>query len=393
MNILIIGQADSVFFEYYSKQLKLYCSDINITIFSLDEVYSRNDLSACDTVYVNPWNNSILINFKGLRTILEPILTCYYIFLFLRSSRKKFDIIHFKWLKSSIVLSSFFIRHFSNRIISMLWGGEFHNQRLFFSHKLYFFFLRLFLKKMDVITYSNDEDLSSLTNMVRQKVKLKHAIYGSEVLKEIQTKLSKFERGYCKNLFGIDDTMITISLGYSGKRIHQQLLVLKLLMKNDNFVQIKGRLLFILPMTYGRDEQYQKVIEDYMNINKIQYKVLVEKLSNSDVAFLRLATDIFIQTTKFDGRSSSVIEYLLAGSVMISGSWLPYNVFKERSLYFYEVHEIESSLFSNLLVRIVHNISSELSLAKSNQYKWGFGETWEGVMPNWINNIYKLKNH
>lgn len=390
MEILLVGQADSVFFEQFTKNLKRTDPKIIITVFSFDPIKRKNDLSACNAVFESTWYKSPLRKIRGIRTLMEPLFTTYCFFLFLKKNNKKYDIIHFKWLRASILFSLFFIKKFSNKSVAMLWGGEFESQKIFFSKRIYYFFFKLFINKMDIITYATEEGLKALEKFVDQKEKLKFAIYGSNIVKEIQEKIVKDSRIECKQKFGIEDSQTSISIGYSGKKIHQHLEVLSALLYNDSFVQEKDKFFFLIPMTYGRDERYLKIIENFMIENGLHFKILIDKLTNSKVADLRLATDIFIQVTTFDGRSSSVVEYLLAGSIMIAGSWLPYSIFKEKHLHFYEIDEIDTYLLPSLVLNISEHIKVELMKTKINRERWGFHETWEGVMANWINNIYDI---
>ena len=52
-------------------------------------------------------------------------------------------------------------------------------------------------------------------------------------------------------------------------------------------------------------------------------------MTENDITHLRNATDIFVQLQKTDQLSGSMTEHLVAGNIVITGSWLPYKEFSE----------------------------------------------------------------
>ena len=185
-----------------------------------------------------------------------------------------------------------------------------------------------------------------------------------------------------KSLLGINKNKITISIGYSGKEIHQHAEILKTLFKDAKFISAKDKFVFILPMSHGCTTDYINQIESLAKSYSLNYKLLTQIMTDAEIARLRNATDIMIQLSTSDGRSASIIESLLAGAILISGSWLPYKMFKEKNLYFHELSKIDFSL-PELILKISLNINGELKTCQGNKEKWGF-ETWEKVIENWI---------
>ena len=270
----------------------------------------------------------------------------------------------------------------------MFWGGELESQKLFFSRRIYLYFLNRFSKQMDKLVYLTEESYDKLRKVISEPEKLTQALYGSSILKELQNKGCEGSGSKYKSKWGIDCSKTTIGIGYSGKDIHQHLEVIEALRNNEGFWKRKCEFVFLLPMTYGAGRAYVEQVAQHLKEHDFQFKIIREKMSDIEVAEIRMATDIFIQVTKFDGRSSSVIEYFMAGAIMISGSWLPYKIFKDRNLYFHEVIQISGPEIPRLVLHIRDNYDLERSKTSQNREKWGFNETWDGVMPNWLA-IYK----
>ncbi|MCD4669829.1 MAG: hypothetical protein K8S14_05235 [Actinomycetia bacterium] len=388
MELLIIGTADSIFFEHYTKNLKIQNPNINIDIFSLTAIKGNHDLSACDTICSSKWENLIYSRIRGIRVILYPIHTWLSLIAFLINNKKKYDIIHFKWVVPSIVIFPSLITSYSKKSVATFWGAEFENLGLFYSKTIYRMLLKHFLRKISIITYATNEGYQEIFKLCHNNDKLKYAIYGSSVA-GVQEQLVTYEtKRKSKEILLMNFRKITISIAYSGKEVHRHIPIINMLFSDDNFTKSKDNFTFILPMTYGCELGYIKNVENLLKSYGADYKVFTQKMTDLEVARLRNATDIMIQLTTSDGRSASIIESLLSGAILISGKWLPYEVFRDKSLYFYELDNIDASL-PELILKLSLNIDDELKKCQENKFKLGF-ETWDRVINSWIDIYDKL---
>ncbi len=390
MKVLLVGQAGSIFFEHYTKHLKASRKDTNIDIFSIDKINGYFDLSSCDNVDINPWSNSSITKIKVLGRMIYSFLTIIAIIRFLQKGKKQYDIIHFKWLITPIVLLPFFIlRKHSNKIVASFWGGEFTTQKVLYSSTLYNFFLKKFINQVDAIANSGDAVCDYMKkNFSKANSKLHIAKYGSSIAEILEEMVQNETKQENKKYFGVDDNQITISVGYSGKAIHQHLNILQILIDSTDFQKYRDKFTFIFPVSRSYNSSYVNQIRELLTQHKLKYKILEQQMGDFEVARLRMATDIMIQLSKFDGRSASIIECFLAGSIVISGSWLPYELFHKKGLHFYELDAIDEKL-PDLLLKIGNNIDAELDKCKDNKNKWGF-DTWEKVIPGWISVYEKV---
>ena len=141
-------------------------------------------------------------------------------------------------------------------------------------------------------------------------------------------------------------------------------------------------------MNYGSSEIYINKVETLLKNYNVDYFLFTKKISDIEIARLRNSTDIMIQLSKFDGLSASIIESLLAGTILISGEWLPYKILKEKQLHYYELKSIDNSL-PKLILKISENINEELKKCQSNKDKMKFN-TWNQVIVDWINIYDKI---
>ena len=92
----------------------------------------------------------------------------------------------------------------------------------------------------------------------------------------------------------------------------------------------------IFPLTYHRnDEKYIADLKNRLNEKQINHICYDDFLSEKDLARIRISSDIYITIPKSDAASSSLLEYLLAGNVVLAGDWLPYKYHSDLGLYFH----------------------------------------------------------
>jgi len=382
MDLLLVGSADSIFFEHYCKNLKLQKPDIKIDIFSVSDIAGRYDLSSCDNVFVSSWNKTFFRKIKGVRTIIKPFYSWFSLYSYLRKKNKKYDIIHFKWLVPEVVLFPTIISKYSRKSIATFWGAEQNTQKIFYSSFIYRLFLKKFLDKKNAITYTSQDKYKEELEIINKPDKLYYARYGSSIYSEIETLIATTSKNKCKESLGFDPKKITISIGYSGKELHQHIKIINILFQDPEFTKNKDKFLFILPLNYGCTLSYIDKVEALIKSYNGSYRLLTQKMTDTEMAHLRNATDIMIQLSLSDALSASIIETFLAGAILISGKWLPYKEFKNKHLYYYELNDIDSSL-PKLILKICKNINEELKKCQHNKDKWEF-DTWEKVIKNWI---------
>lgn len=388
MEILLVGQADSIFFEHYTKTIKKLRPDINFDVFSVDSIHGKYDLSACNKITVNDWEKSFFRKMKGLRIIIKPFYTWLSLYNSLRKNDKYYDIIHYKWLIPGVILFPGKIKKYSNKTVATFWGNETEMQSLLFSNKFYKFVIKHFVRKSDAIINQSQKVKQYILHVTGSTNKYYFAKYGSSIIHQLdKLQKSSESRKTSKNKYGIPEEKITISIGYSGKKIHNHILIIQTLFDSGEFNLQKELFHFILPMNYGCGRDYATEIENIIKQYTSQYTILYpQKYSDEEIARLRNATDLMIQLSKSDGLSASVIETFYAGSLVISGSWLPYDTFKQNGLYFNELSGIDGEL-PQLILNISKDIAEELKKSHQNKTRWNY-DSWEKVIPNWID-IYE----
>ena len=161
------------------------------------------------------------------------------------------------------------------------------------------------------------EQLKQLLNI--PEAKFVQCDFGSEMIDNICN--SPITQDEAKKHFGIG-SQYTIVCGYNGGVAQNHLKVIQ------SIVQVRDRLphdlKLILPMTYNATAPYINKIRHLLNDNHLDYIILTDYLSNTDMVFLRKCADMFIHAQNTDANSVSLAEHLLCGNVVINASWLRY---------------------------------------------------------------------
>jgi ABC-type Fe3+-hydroxamate transport system substrate-binding protein len=76
-----------------------------------------------------------------------------------------------------------------------------------------------------------------------------------------------------------------------------------------------------------------------------------------DLVLLKTITDILIHTPITDALSAFATEALYAGSILITGAWLPYGPFRRTGLEYFEIEDI-ANLNPLLIKTLDHGIKN-----------------------------------
>ncbi len=182
----------------------------------------------------------------------------------------------------------------------------------------------------------------------------------------------------CKEYFGLEGDLITVEIGYNGRREQQHIPVIESLSELDE--ETKGRLQLVIHLGYGGDASYGAEIEEALKKSGIKYRVLTNSYDLDDIAILRRGTDIMLHAQLSDGLSGSIREAVYAGSVLVNPSWLEYTRFDEEG-----VEYIKYDGFEELPGIIRGIVRDEISVDREKNKKLLYeGYSWEFVRNKWM---------
>lgn len=171
----------------------------------------------------------------------------------------------------------------------------------------------------------------------------------------------------CKKHFSNNSDLIYVTAGYNANEAHQHKKIIDALSNQKN----KDKLFVIFPMTYNGKKEYIDEVESYANSKGLKNIFLRTYMSEEDIGILRAATDIFIHAQKTDALSSSLLESIYAGSIVLNGKWLYYKELDEMGIkidYFSDFDDLNKQL--NEILENYPKRDYQYKMKISTYYSW-----------------------
>lgn len=355
---LVLCHFFSVYTKNFLEKLKKE-DDIEFDVLTMDENYKVK-------IDKNTIENVLL--YKNIDELTDKI-----------NLIEKYDIIHIHFLSPFYGFVAKQIRKKCDKIIVTIWGSDYYrttqDERQFQKN---------IFEIADNINFGNENTLIDFNDYYNQiyNDKLSVCRFGLIQLEYIKAFIND-DKVKLRDTLSLPENSIVITCGYNASPAQNHLSIIESILKVKN--QLPTNCYFLFPMTYG-DKELVISVRKRLGESGINYRIYNEFLSEEDTAKLRLVSDIMIQVQTTDQLSGSMQEYLYAENVIITGSWLPYSVFKNKGIYFIDVDKVED--VGNKLVDSIRNLHSLRYKCSSNkEIIWNM-TSWEKAINNWIN-VYK----
>ena len=321
MKVLIIGDASSIFVKQYIEYVLLDGTNQVVLLQENPLFEGYREFYESNNVQIEPlWNkkNSFIKKIPVIRSILGAKLWCSYI----KKKYKHFDLIHVHGVNRSRGNIGKYLRNICDKLLVSVWGDEiFRNSpETMKKHKVYY-------SCADRITMATkvmvDRFNSVYNNEFAAKVSMNKFAIG--LFDKIDVVKKEFTREQICEEFGIKHPEKTlVFVGHNGREAQRHTELTKELLNLPQ--ELKDNIILIYTMTYGvRDNAYIEEMEAAAKQTGCEYVILRDFMNEETSAKLRSICDIMLHAQLTDGFSASIQESLYSGSIIINGSWLPYN--------------------------------------------------------------------
>lgn len=244
---------------------------------------------------------------------------------------------------------------------------------------------RDFKKKLiacaDGITAETDGTIQEFREYYRNEVGNKISLlpFGIEVLDSIDSNKNKNIDEF-KRKYHIPLNKVVVTCGHNANEAHKHIEIIDALNKLSKY--IKQEIVCVFPMTYpnGRNEYISK-IDNQLKEFDYEYVILTDFMDFQEMAEYALISDIMIHVQTTDQLSSTMLEEMYAGSVVIAGSWLPYKSLHEMGIYFLDVDMISD--VTAVLEDVVSNMNTYKEKCKGNAELVWQHSSWDILAPKW----------
>jgi glycosyltransferase involved in cell wall biosynthesis len=246
---------------------------------------------------------------------------------------KKYDLVHFSFPIGAKEIIPFFCLGVECPVVVHLWGSD-----LFRVSDIGIIALqKRLLEICDHIVIATSEMGNTLQHKfgLEKESKLKKIKIGStdEVYKNIGDKSKS------KKILSIPEDATVVQIGHNAGKINQHKKIIKSISESD--ISSIEELFFVFPMTYHGSRGYIEEVKKYSNERLKNCIFLDDFLSDREVGGLRSRVDVTVNVPVTDAMNSAMTEALYAGSIVISGSWLPYQDLRRNGFEYFTVDSIE----------------------------------------------------
>jgi len=372
MRILIVGTGSNIFTTVLIGKL----TELNHKVDLLD-VSSYSFINYADKVHKTIFN---VPRFLSRLLPLIFILRIWAGYKLLGELKGKYDVCQILYLKYEYLFLIESIILTSDKTVAYVYGFSFVRKWI----------KRLFKRvydKVDYIMFANrslvSEFLACFGNKYEEKVKVcPHVLKSFDSISKVKNQETVDQS---REKLGIEKNLVAVVCGGNAIANQQHKKLIKAIHKID---YDNEKVLFIFPLTYG-DNSYKSKIIKFIKEQLLHHKVkiLEEFMTEDDVARLRSITDIYINIQKMDQLSGAMLESLYAGSVVITGGWLKYQVLCDKGVFLYKVDDIGA--VAQLIADCVEDLQTQKSLCAVNTRIIGEMYNRKDLINRWID-VYNL---
>jgi len=367
MRILVLGNVDTVF----TSQFVIELSKRGLLVHLFDPLKA--------TLYDQ--NLKRLVLFKQPPRFLDRIPKLGYAIKLLLSKHhfhkffQKYDLCHIHYNYKLYSDISRTIRKIAPHLVISIYGSDFLRRTLFQKKKQ-----TKIYEKADLIAFLTEQTRVHFLDFYGEEFRQKTRILrlGLRVL-DFMDKICEETIIESRKTLDIDPNSIVTVCGYNSlsEQNHKPLIKSLLELKRE----IPKNALFIFPLTYG-DSKTREEVKSLLKESNLNVLFFEQFMNDEEVARLRRATDIMINVQQTDHLSGSFLEHLYARSIVICGSWLPYDILVDKGVFFLTV-DSPQEIGRKIIEVLTHIEELRKKTAKNPQLVTDISR-WDINMKKWI---------
>ncbi len=348
-------------YSSYTKQLvenmcSIY-SNVEVSIITSD-IRTRDNISSKALKHIYLYDTYI-----GLKAILEKLPV--------------YDVMQLLWIEEPWAYFYSQIRKKCKRLNLNVGGSDFYRAKKSEREAK-----RRLIECADNVTAENQETVNAFLEYYGNGLvsKMKVLPFGVEVLDYI--KRVTLDKMQIRKKFGINNNKIIITCGHNSSIEHQHKKIIGELKKLS--INIQQQVICVFPMTYPSvNKDYLKSVEKELESLEVESLVLKDFMDFEEMAEYALVSDIMVHVQTTDQLSSTMLEEMYAGSVVVAGSWLPYESLHKKGIFFLDISSIDN--LSGILEEVITNIDRYKLKCKDNASLVYENSSWESVSGKWYN--------
>lgn len=364
--ILVLGNGNHVLIKNLIKHIR-HVEKIKVDVFTYRKIKKQGE-SLYDKVYTanKPFDNFLKWFYKDRIKSKENLIRKRF-----SKIGKKYNLIHIHYLETpNLAIQDLILQHSSNILIT-IWGSDFYKR----TDKELFSFCPL-LCNASAISFTNNHTLNEFKTRTGINNNLTVLRFGLEPLQSLYENIRHYSKDKAKLYLRLDDNYV-VTVGTNARKSQNHIPAINSLIKVRD--KLPQKTTIVLPLTYLRHNRYMNELRDYCNqVEEFDFILLEKFLTDEELALWRIATDVLVQVQDTDQLSGAMQEHIYAGSKVITGSWLPYNIFISNGIKLFRVDKVAE--VGDELARI---INEPIDIHRHQKIIWELS-SWANNAKNWL---------
>jgi len=294
------------------------------------------------------------------------------------NNRIRYDWVNIHYLSLGYLFSYSFIAGVADKMAVSFYGSDFYIHQ-----KIQLFFQKYF-RKATAITFSNEQTRDDFNRRFRNCYAPKTCIcrFGLPFLEKLQRQQEiNSDKSWYKTQMGFPADRLVVQVGNSTNPSFRHTETIDLLMTRVS--ELKDKIFLVFPMSYGKYLNQVREVQDKMKDSPFQSIILTEYLYDEQLVALRLATDIVLNLQETDQLSGALMENLFVRNIVITGSWLPYEILDRKGISYIKIDRLKE--LPDVLLKTLEQIDHLRQLSAGNPAIIEELASWHNNIQAWIN--------
>lgn len=357
LKILLIANSTDCFGKELKAELIARNYDVSLLDFESLTLYDNDK-------YKNNKYSRVFLRYKSIPKI-SMLFRMWYVKKIIQENN--FDILNIhisRWFY--LVILPWIVKQ---KLVITFYGSDFYR-----TSELIKNIQTILYKKADAITFTNPLTKKSFVDYYKNFENKSYLCrFGLRTLDFIDKNRSKSKVDIKKSL-GYSTEKLIVTCGYNSTKEQQHEVILRSL--NQLPLNVLDKIQFIFPLTYG-DSVHKELIKNLLKGTNLDYKIHENFLYDDDNANIKLASDVMINILKTDSFSGSMQEFLYAGNIVITGYWLPYEVFDKAGVQYIKINSTDE----------LSKVLEEVAISDLNNFDTTINRTAISDLSHWSNSI------
>lgn len=369
-----IWLSSSFLFEFIEEILEKI-PDWHISVMIMPEVDSPTEREAAllsrgcvvkyyyDKKFLQKGNGRLSHIFHGIRKALAHFRV------------KGYDVVIVNGVSILSSLSAFAVSK-DTRMVAVFWGSD-----LLRVGKGTLWLMRPLLRRADAVVLGTrhfaDQFSKKFNGQYDDRVTI--ADFGTRTADILYSFAQSHTKEECKKKYGLPADKLCIFCGYNGTRAHRHKEIFHLLETLPK--AHRDSICLVFHCAYGLDDDYKAELDDLCAKSDMDCRLLTDLLTGDDLAGLRMCADVMLNLQPTDALSSSMLESMEAGAIVVKGDWLVYSELEARGAYLLSIPSMDA--LPELIRSIVENPEPYREKTKQNRGVV-LMQSWDAVRDGWM---------